>query len=270
MGNAQDNRLVNPVLERMRSGGIALGMNVRLGRSGDIARIAKSTGHDFIFIDTQHALFDLETLGHIANAAIACGIAPLVRVRSVGDPDVSLLLDNGAMGIVFPDVNNAAEARRAVETCRFAPLGRRSAGGASMHFDFRPLAPRQALAALDAACVVVLMIETLQGLQNVEEIAAVKGVDVIHLGTNDLLVNMGKAGEFDHPEIVAAQRRVAKAAKANGIFAGCGGNRDVERQVRAIREGVQFLTTQTDIAFLAAAAGDWTTAVRKRLHDRPG
>src|SRR6478609_6606152 len=80
--------------ERMRSGGIALGMNVRLGRSGDIARIAKSTGHDFIFIDTQHALFDLETLGHIASAAFACGIAPLVRVRSVGDPDVSLLLDN--------------------------------------------------------------------------------------------------------------------------------------------------------------------------------
>lgn len=269
MGNAQDNRLVNSVLERMRSGGIALGMNVRLGRSGDIARIAKATGHDFIFIDTQHALFDRETLGHIANVAFACGTAPLVRVRRVGDPDVSLLLDNGAMGIVFPDVNNAAEARAAVEACRFSPLGRRSAGGASMHFDFRALPSRQALAALDEACVVVLMIETLQGLQNVEEIAAVKGIDVIHLGTNDLLVNMGKPGEFDHPDIVAAQLRVIKAAKANGIFAGCGGNRDVERQVRAIREGVQFLTTQTDIAFLTAAASDWTTALRERLRDNP-
>jgi 2-keto-3-deoxy-L-rhamnonate aldolase RhmA len=111
MTGARENRLVNPVLERMRSGGIALGMNVRLGRSGDIARIARATGHDFIFIDTQHALFDLETLGHIANVAFACGIAPLVRVRGVGDPDVSLLLDNGAMGIVFPDVSSAAEAR---------------------------------------------------------------------------------------------------------------------------------------------------------------
>jgi 2-keto-3-deoxy-L-rhamnonate aldolase RhmA len=138
-----------------------------------------------------------------------------------------------------------------------------------MHFDFRALPLRQALAALDEACAVVLMIETLQGLRNVEEIAAVKGVDVIHLGTNDLLVNMGEPGEFDHPDIVAAQIRLIKAAKANGIFAGCGGNRDVERQVRAIHQGVQFLTTQTDIAFLAAAASDWTAAVRRRLGDNP-
>ena len=85
-------------------------------RSGDIARIAKSTGHDFIFIDCQHSLFNLETIGHIASTAMACGIAPLVRVRGIDDPDVSLLLDNGAMGIVYPDINTAAQAQRAVDS----------------------------------------------------------------------------------------------------------------------------------------------------------
>ena len=68
--------LTNPVLDRMRSGDVALGMNVRLGRSADIARIAKSTGHDFVFIDAQHGIFGLETIAHIANAALALGIAP--------------------------------------------------------------------------------------------------------------------------------------------------------------------------------------------------
>ena len=79
--------LKNPVIERMRAGDVSLGMIVRLARSGDIARVAKSTGHDFIFIDRQHALFTLETVGHIAQAALGCGVAPLVRVRSCHDLD---------------------------------------------------------------------------------------------------------------------------------------------------------------------------------------
>ena len=108
-------QLVNPVKERMQAGGVSLGMPVRLGRSGDIARIDKATGHDFIFIDCQHSLFNLETIGHIASTALAIGIAPLVRVRGIDDPDVSLLLDNGAMGIVYPDVNTATQARKAVD-----------------------------------------------------------------------------------------------------------------------------------------------------------
>jgi staphyloferrin B biosynthesis citrate synthase len=88
---------------------------------------------------------------------------------------------------------------------------------------------------------------------------------VLHVGSNDLLTSMGKPGKFDDPDIVAAQDRVIRAAKAHGRFAGCGGNRDVERQVEAIRRGAQFITTQTDLGFLAAAAGQWTAAVRKAL-----
>ena len=122
----QAEKLVNPVKARMQAGEVALGMPVRLARSGDIARIAKTTGHDFIFIDCQHSLFSLETIGHIASASLGCGIAPLVRVRGIDDPDVSLLLDNGVMGIVYPDVNTAAQARKAVDICKFAPLGKRS------------------------------------------------------------------------------------------------------------------------------------------------
>src|SRR5450830_503059 len=126
-------RLVNPVKARMQAGDVSLGMPVRLGRSGDVARIAKATGHDFIFIDCQHSLFNLETIGHIASTALACGIASLVRVRGIDDPNVSLLLDNGVMGIVYPDVNTAAQARKAVEICKFSPIGKRSVSGGYPH-----------------------------------------------------------------------------------------------------------------------------------------
>ena len=100
----------NPVKAMMREGKVALGMNVRLARSGDIARIAKSSGHDFIFIDAQHSLFNLETIGHIAQAALGCGIAPLVRVRSCDDPDTSLLLDNGVTGTLRKQVRRSVQA----------------------------------------------------------------------------------------------------------------------------------------------------------------
>ena len=86
----------NPVKARLAAGGIALGMNVRLARSGDVARIAKSSGHDFLFIDMQHGLYDVETVGHIAHTALGCGVAPLVRVRSCDDPNTALLLDTVA------------------------------------------------------------------------------------------------------------------------------------------------------------------------------
>lgn len=256
-------RFTNPLKEKLARGEVALGMSLRLARSPDIARIAKTTGHDFIFIDTQHSIFGLETLNNIAQTALAIGVAPVVRVRGIDDPDVSLLLDNGVTGIVYPDIETPEQAQKAVDTCKFAPIGKRSVSGGYPMFDFAPMPLSEAMPQLNEATLVVCMIETRAGLENVEAIAAVPGVDVIHVGTNDLLVNMGKPGQFDDPEIIAAQDRVNAACAANGIIAGCGGNRDVTRQKGMIAKGVRFFTTQTDIAFLASAASAWTKALRE-------
>jgi 2-keto-3-deoxy-L-rhamnonate aldolase RhmA len=265
MAAANTPDITNPVKQRMAAGDVSLGMIVRLARSGDIARIARATGHDFIFIDGQHSLFSLETIGHIAQAALGCGVAPLVRVRSCYDPDTPLILDNGATGIIFPDVSSAADARRAVDACKFAPIGKRSVSGGYPIFDFRPLPLADSVAALNASTLVVCMIETVEGLANVEQIAAVDGVDVLHVGCNDLLTAMGKPGAFGDPIIVAAVERVIAACKANGKYAGLGGERDLARQNEFIRKGVRFVTTQTDLGFLMAAAGQRTAQIRKSL-----
>lgn len=265
MSGTFPDQLGNPVKTRLAAGDVALGMPVRLGRSADIVRIARATGHDFIFIDVQHAIFNLETIANLCNVALALGIAPLVRVRSVNDPDVSVLLDNGATGIVFPDVNTADDARKAVAAARFPPKGKRSVGANFPQYDGRGVPISECVSALEAQTLVVCMIETRDGLANVEEIAKVDGVDVLHVGSNDLLAEMGKPGQFDHPDIVAAQDRVIAVARANGKWAGCGGNRDVARQIAAIKRGATFVTTQSDIGFLMPAATAWTSAVRKGL-----
>ena len=254
--------LKNPALERMRSGGVALGLSVRLARSPEIVRIAKATGHDFLFIDGQHAVFNVETAANLASTAIPLGIAPMYRVLGLNDPNVAGLLDNGITGIIFPDINTAEEARRAVEMCKFAPIGRRSVGAVFPQFDCETPPLAEALPALNASTAVVIMVETGKGLENIETIAAVPGVDVIHIGTNDLMVDLGKPGRLDDPAVEKALDRAVAACRANKIFAGGGGIRDIKRQAAIAKRGIQYFTTQSDTGFLLAAAKQWVDGVR--------
>ena len=255
----------NAVKELFKADKVALGMIARIARSGDIARIAKTTGHDFVFVDGQHALYSVETTGHIAQAALGCGVVPMARVRSCDDPDTQVLLDNGIMGIVFPDINTADEAKRAVSRAKFPPIGKRSVSGSYTMFDFRTVSTSDAVTALNEATLVVCLVETAEGLENVDAIAAVEGVDVVHVGSNDLMTSLGKPGQYGTPTHIAALDKVFAAAKKHGKIAGIGGDRNLERQMEFIRKGARFLTTNSDIAFMTAEASRVTGELRKAL-----
>jgi 2-keto-3-deoxy-L-rhamnonate aldolase RhmA len=257
--------LGKPAKARMAKGEVALGLNIRLVRSPEIVRIARASGHHFLFIDGQHAAFNLETVRNLVDAALALGVAPLVRVLGVGDPQVPLLLDCGALGIIFPDVATADDAQRAAEACRFAPEGRRSVTAGYPQFDYRSLPLGQSLPQLNATCLVVCMVETPQGVANAAAIAAVPGVDVVHVGANDLAVAMGLAGQFEHPDVLDAVEQVIDATLEQGKFAGAGGLREVAWQARAVRRGARFLTTQSDIGLLANGAAAWADALQQEL-----
>ena len=174
--------LTNPVLQRIEMDEPALGVILHLSRSADIVRLVKSSGHDFVFIDTQHALYNRETIGNIAHAALGVGLAPFARVSSVTDPDIPVLLDNGVTGLIFPDVNTVDDAREAVRRSRFAPVGERSVSGAYVHFGYQRVPAATAVEQLGASTVVICMIETPEALENARAIAAVEGVDGLHIG----------------------------------------------------------------------------------------
>ena len=258
-------KLTNPVHEAMKAGKAAMGLSVRLARQPEIVRIAKATGHHFLFIDGQHAVFDMETITNLASTAIPLGVAPLVRVQSPDDRRVPVLLDNGVTGIVFPDVNTPEEARRCVELTKFPPVGRRSVGAVLPQFNCEPVALADSIREINGSTVCCVMVETRQGLENIEAIAKVPGVDVIHIGTNDLMTDLGKPGRLDDPMVDQALDRAVAACKSNGIHAGCGGIRDVARQAAVIKRGIRFLTTQSDTGFLLAAAKAWTDGVLAKI-----
>jgi 2-keto-3-deoxy-L-rhamnonate aldolase RhmA len=255
--------ITNPVRRRLEADELALGLIVRMARSGDVARIARSSGHDFLFIDIQHSIFTLETIGHIAQVALGCGVAPFVRVKSCRDPDISVMLDCGVTGIVVPDVNTAEDARVAVRTCKFAPIGSRSVTSGYAIFNFQAVPMAETIRLLNAETLVVCMIESLEGLRNIDAIAAVEGVDVLHVGLTDLLADMGKPGAYGDPQAMEAVATITASALAHGKWAGVGGDNDPDRQAVFIRQGVRFISTHSDGALLLKAATEVAGDLRR-------
>lgn len=252
----------NTAKEKLAAGRLVLGLSVRLLRTPEVAKIAKATDHDFLFIDMEHSALSFESVADISVAALDSGVTPIVRVIGHDHWHCARVLDSGAMGVVVPHVNDAAEARRAVAACKYPPLGQRSMYGGFAHFDYAPVPPEEAARVHNESMLVAVMVETEEAIANVDAIAAVDGVDVVHVGTSDLLTEMGLPGRFDHPRVAAMYERVIAACERHGKHAGLGGVRDLALCRRYLELGFRFMTTHTDLAFLIDGASRRTAALR--------
>jgi len=256
-------KIRNTAREKMEAGGLALGVGLRQARTPDIAKMMKTCGYDWLFIDMEHNTMPLDTAIGIANAAQDAGIAPIVRVPGYEHWLASKALDGGALGIVFPHVDSAEQAARCASFCRYPPVGKRSVAGAPPQLDFRTYPQAQANQAVNEALLIVTMIESPAGLDEVEKMAAVPGVDAILIGTNDLCLEMGLPGQIDHPRVKAAYERVIAACRANGKFAGMGGVYNPAIMQGYIEMGMQLILAGNDSALLMQAAKQRHDDLRK-------
>jgi 4-hydroxy-2-oxoheptanedioate aldolase len=247
--------LRNHLKEKLSRGEPAYSMTVRLVRTVDIASIAHAAGFDSVYIDLEHSSVPLEAASQICLACNHLGVTPLVRVPGLDSALIGRVMDIGAMGIIVPGVGSADEARAAVDAVKHAPLGKRSLAGAPPQLHYRTFPPDEVVRALDESSMVVPMIETQGGLDAVEAIAAVDGVDMLLVGANDLSVELGVAGQVDHPQVDAAYRRVIDACRAHGKAIGIGGMGGRPDLIRRYQElGARYVSTGNDISFLSAAA----------------
>src|SRR5271163_4150041 len=152
--------LKNAARERLDAGELALGVILRQARTVDIAPIMKSCGYDWLFLDLEHNSMDLDTAVQIAVAALGAGIAPIARVPAGQLWMATRFLDGGGLGIVMPHVDTAEEAREIADRLRYPPRGHRSIAGGLPHFGYAPMSTAAATAAIDAATLVVVMLET--------------------------------------------------------------------------------------------------------------
>src|SRR6267142_5859353 len=160
----------NNVKEKLARGEVVASMTVRLTRSIEIARIAKTAGFDSIYVDVEHSSLSLETTSQICIAALEIGVAPFVRVPSARPEHVSRALDGGALGVIAPHIRSAAGAREVVASAKYPPFGERSMGGALPHLQYRSFPATEANAAMNEATMVVVQFETADAIAKADEI----------------------------------------------------------------------------------------------------
>jgi 4-hydroxy-2-oxoheptanedioate aldolase len=253
--------LRNNVKEKLARGEVVASMTVRLVRGVEIARIAKTAGFDSLYVDMEHSSFSLETTSQICIAALEAGITPFVRVPGVAD--VQRILDAGALGIIAPHVQSADDARKYVRAAKYPPLGERSNAGPLPHLQYRSFPAAQAYAAIDAATMVIVQFESGEAIENADAIAAVEGVDMVLIGTNDLLADWGLPGQYDHPRVREAYEKTIAACRRHGKQAAVGGfatRPDLAAQY--VRMGARYVSTGTDLGFLLATCAAKAKEVR--------
>jgi 2-keto-3-deoxy-L-rhamnonate aldolase RhmA len=254
--------LVNSARERLKKGEVALGVGLRQARTVDIAPAMKTAGFDWLFIDLEHNSMTVDQAVQIAVTANGVGIAPIVRVPNGQYDMATRALDGGAMGIVIPHVDTAEEARVVADRLRYPPVGHRSVAGAMPQLEFRVIPPAEATKAVNDALLVVVMLETPTAIANADAIAAVPGIDVLLIGTNDLTTEMGIPGKLDTPDVVKAYETVIAACRKHGKWAGMGGVYVPPIMEKYIGMGVRMILSGSDFTFLMESARNRAALLR--------
>jgi 2-keto-3-deoxy-L-rhamnonate aldolase RhmA len=256
--------LRNPLQEALAAGKLGLAIIAKQVATVDIAIAAKTCGYDAINVDLEHSVIPESAAAQICITALNVGITPLVRVPAHDAHYANRILDAGALGIVAPHVNSAEEARAIVRACRFAPLGERSVAGNWPHLGYQSYPADEVRELLNARTTVIVMLETPEAVERADEIAAVPGVDILHVGSTDLCDAMGIPGQFDNPAIARSFERVIGAVRKHGKHAGAGGlgsAPDVMQKI--VKMGVRFVTAGNEWAFMLAAAKQRAAMLRK-------
>jgi 4-hydroxy-2-oxoheptanedioate aldolase len=254
----------NVVKEKLARNEVVASMTIRLVRGVEIARLAATAGFDMIYVDLEHSTLTLEATGQICQAALSAGVTPMVRVPANTPEYIQRVLDAGALGIVAPGIRSAEEARAVVAAAKYAPLGERGAGGALPHLEFRSFPTAEANAAINDATMVIVQFESAEAIEKADEIVAVEGVDMVLIGVNDLLADLGLAGQFEHPKVREAYARAIAACRKYGKHVGVGGlSTRPKLAAEFIAMGARLLSTGTDIQFLSAAMTEKAKQVRE-------
>jgi 2-dehydro-3-deoxyglucarate aldolase/4-hydroxy-2-oxoheptanedioate aldolase len=197
-----------------------------------IGHLLRAAGCDFVFFDMEHSGFSFETLKSAIRYFEAAGVAVIVRVPSLENDMLARACDMGAQGLIAPMISTAAQAKAMVDSVKYFPAGKRGVGLGLAHDNYRVAPVADALSGANDRTAVICLIETADGAENADAIAATPGVDALWIGHFDLSVSLGIPGEFNHPKFDAAMRNIIAAAKKH--------NKSLGRLVPNTDQAIQF------------------------------
>lgn len=248
----------NTALRTWRDGGQTVGCWLSMGNAYSAEAMAR-LGFDWVCVDLQHGLLDYQDLTYMLPAISNADTTPLVRVPWNEPYEIMKALDAGAFGVIVPMVNSREEALQAVSACRYPPDGNRSFGPirAALY------AGRGYAAEANGQIACIAMIETEDGIANLEEILTTPGLDGVYIGPSDLGLALGlpPTGDSDVPKHVETVQMILDACKKHGIAAGIHTS-SLEFTQRHLQSGFNFVTLGSDAGFMMRAAGQDLAAAR--------
>ena len=230
--------------ERLNAGDICLGASITL--ADPLVSDALGDSADFLWIDMEHSPMSPGVLQCHLLAARARAVPALVRVTSSETPFIKPALDAGAEGIIVPQVRTRGYGPR-------VPSNYGRDGGAEY------------IERANENVFVAVQVENMEGLAALDEILAIEGLDSVVIGPNDLSGSMGRLGDLDHPEVVAAMQTIIDKTRAAGLIIGAGMGISLDFACVMIERGIQWLQLGGDVEYLVESMDRVTASVRDRL-----
>jgi 2-keto-3-deoxy-L-rhamnonate aldolase RhmA len=253
----------NRFKQAISEGRVPLGHMIWEFGTRGMAKVLDQAGLDFVLIDMEHTGFDTERVADLIAWFKATSIAPFVRVPQRLYHFLARVMDAGALGVMVANVETGQQAREIVDAVKYAPLGNRGLGLGGAHNDFVPPDPVAYIRHANENTTIICQIESKTGLTNVDEIAAVEGVDVLWLGHFDLTQSMGILGQFQHPDFLKAMRSVVEATrkvhKRCGIQPGSAAQAD-----EWMAMGFNVISWGSDVAVYRAAMNSAIASLREK------
>ena len=247
--------------DRVLAGETVLGSMLFEFFSPGVAQILKNAGCAYVIYDMEHSGMGLETLKTQVAHCRGIGVAPMVRVPRSDYHFLARALDVGAEGVMIPMVESVEQARAIVESTHYPPQGRRGAAFGFAHDGYAAGSPAEKIEAAHARTLVIAQIETERGLEHVDGIAAIDGIDVLWVGHFDLTNFLGIPGQFDHPTYLAAIKRIVAAGRAHNKGLGfMASDRNWATSYKA--HGFNMLAAGTDMGLLQAGVDGILASVR--------
>ena len=248
----------NRVKDSIKSGSASLGLFILSGNTM-VMEACSTLPVDWLLIDAEASPVSPETMLGMFQAVAGSGVVPLVRVPQLDHHIIEHLLDLGAHGVLVPKVSSPEHAAAAVQAAYYPPLGRRGINPVRVSEYFGDVPGYLRTANNRTLCLV--QIETREGLERAEEIAAVEGVSGLFLGPGDMASELGQPGDVTGPAMDRASARVLAASKGEGKIAGIFAY-SVELAKRYLQDGFTFVAIGNDIKLLCTAFAADLAAVR--------
>lgn len=243
------------------AGNVPVGQMLWEFGSRGIARMMDACDVDFAIIDTEHAAFSSADLADLVAWFSATTIAPFVRVPEIAYHLLARTMDAGALGVMVPNVKTANEARTIVDAVKYGPLGKRGIGLGGALTGYRGVTPSEFLHYSNENTTVICQIESIEGIENLDEIATTPGVDVLWVGHFDLTQSMGIPGQFHDRRFLDNLKRVVDVCNQHQLGAGIQPG-SIKQAREWLEIGFNVISYGTDMSVYLAAMTDAVTRVR--------